>query len=115
MLTMWNVINEFYTLIDIYRELIFLTLILFIIGLSIVALNQSNLIISLIGTEIALLSANLTFLSTAWFYQDPISLIFILCILVISAVETALGAGILILCYAVCKTISFQDLTTLSN
>ena len=107
--------NELYILIDIYKELIFLTLILFLIGLSIIVLNQKNLIISLIGAEIILLAANVSFLCSAWFYQDPISLIFILSILVISAVETALGTGILILCYAVKKTISFNELTNLSD
>ena len=107
--------NELYILIDIYEELIFLTLFLFLIGLSIIVLNQKNLIISLIGVEIVLLAANISFLATAWFYQDPISLIFILCILVISAVETALGTGIVILCYAVKKTVSFNDLTALSD
>jgi NADH:ubiquinone oxidoreductase subunit K len=57
--------NELYILIDIYEELIFLTLLLFLIGLSIIILNQKNLIISLIGVEIVLLAANITFLSTA--------------------------------------------------
>ena len=115
MITTFSTIQELYLLIDIYRELTFLTLVLFLIGLSIVVLNQQNLIISLIGTEIALLGANVSFLATAWFYQDPISLIFILSILVISAVETALGAGILIVCYAVRKTISFKELNTLND
>lgn len=54
--------NELYILVDIYKELIFLTLILFLIGLSIIILNQRNLIISLIGAEIVLLAANVSFL-----------------------------------------------------
>lgn len=115
MITTFTSIQELYSLIDIYRELTFLTLVLFLVGLSIVVLNQQNLIISLIGTEVALLGANVSFLSSAWFYQDPVSLIFILSILVISAVETALGAGILIVCYAVRKTISFNELNTLND
>jgi NADH:ubiquinone oxidoreductase subunit K len=57
--------NELYILIDIYEELIFLTLFLFLIGLSIIVLNQKNLIISLIGVEIVLLAANISFLATA--------------------------------------------------
>lgn len=114
-ITTFIIKTDLYTLIDIYKELIFLTLVLFLIGLSIIVLNQRNLIISLIGAEIALLAANVSFLCSAWFYQDPISLIFILCILVISAVETALGTGLLILCYAVKKTISFNELTTLAD
>jgi len=110
-----SILIDYNELLHIYKELIFLTLILFLIGLSIIVLNQRNLIISLIGAEITLLAANVSFSCTAWFYQDPISLIFILCILVISAVETALGAGILILCYAVKKTISFNELKNLSE
>jgi hypothetical protein len=34
---------------------------------------------------------------------------------VISAVETALGTGIVILCYAVKKTVAFSDLAELSD
>jgi NADH:ubiquinone oxidoreductase subunit K len=57
--------NELFLLINIYEELIFLTLFLFLIGLSIVVLNQQNLIISLIGIEIVLLAANVSFLASA--------------------------------------------------
>ena len=106
-------INFFF--LYIYKELIFLTLILFLTSLLIIITNQRNLIISLIGAEIALLAGNITFLCINWFYQDCISLVFILCILVISAIETAIGAGLLILCYAVNKTISYNDLIYLSD
>lgn len=84
-------------------------------GLTLICFNFSNLIITLIGIELLLLASNINFLTTSLFYNDGTGLIFALCVLTVSAAETAIGAGLLIICYSIRRTVEFADLNTLED
>lgn len=102
-------------LIEVYNITEFLSIGIFIAGLTLISFNFSNLIITLIGIELLLLAANINFLVTFTLTGDGAGLVFALCILTISAAETAIGAGLLIICYSIKKTVEFQDLNTLQD
>lgn len=100
---------------ELQASLSLLTIVLFIMGITIINLNKRNLIISLMGIEIILLSCNVNFIFAAWQNGDGSGFVYTLGVLTISAVETAIGVGILILCYGVNGTIEFSELKKLKD
>jgi NADH:ubiquinone oxidoreductase subunit K len=91
---------------DIYKSL---CLLLFFISLIGVAYTYKNLIINLIFIELGFLSVNLLLIIFSWFYNDIKSHIFIIYILSLTAIETAIGLALFILYYKMFKSIEVED------
>ncbi len=99
----------------LHASLSLLTIVLFVMGIAIINLNKRNLLISLMGIEVILLASNVNFIFAAWQNGDGSGFVYTLGVLTISAVETAIGVGILILCYGVNGTIEFSELKKLKD
>ena len=111
-----NFFNSFFTnFVDICNIIEILSIVIFLTGLSVISFNSANLIITLIGIELLLLAANINFLISAIINNDGSGLVFVLCILTISAAETAIGTGLLIVRYSIRQTVEFSDLITLQD
>lgn len=87
-------------------EFIYLSIILFLIGILGVITNRKNIIILLMSIELMLLSINLLLISTSAIIDNVCGLIFSLYILVVAAAESAIGLSILIAFYRTRGTIS---------
>lgn len=70
-------------------------LLLFHIGMLGLVLNRSNILKTIMSLEILLLSVNLNFILFSVYLDDIIGHVFVVFILILSAVESALGLSIL--------------------
>jgi len=94
------------------HELIPLSTAIFLIGL--VGFLESREFLSLlVNTEIMMLGINFHLLTDAVLWGDYMGQVYALCFLAITAAETAIGLGILILLYRVKGKISFDEFSTL--
>ena len=94
------------------HELIPLTTSIFLIGL--VGFLESREFLSLlVNTEIMMLGINFHLITSAMMWGDYHGQVYALCFLAITAAETAIGLGILILLYRVKGKISFDEFSTL--
>jgi len=94
------------------HELIPLSTSVFLIGL--VGFLESREFLSLlVNTEIMMLGINFHLITSAIMWGDYRGQIYALCFLAITAAETAIGLGILILLYRVKGKISFDEFSTL--
>ena len=84
--------------IEIYK-LLFVSIMLFIIGLLGVFLLKRNLIIILMSIELVLLGINFNFLIFSVYLDDVVGQIFTLLILTVAAAESSIGLAILVLYY----------------
>lgn len=69
----------------------------------------------LINTEIMMLGINFNLITSAVVWGDYYGQVYALCFLAITAAETAIGLGILILLYRTKGTITFDELSTLKG
>ena len=91
------------------------TVVIFILGLCGFIFNRGHLIITLISAELLLLSAFLNFSFTSLFLNDAKGAVYALMILVIAAVESAVGLSIIIHTYFLRKNISINSLSFLKG
>ena len=77
----------------------YLSLILFLIGILGFVLNRKNIILMLISIEIMLLSITFLILIHSFNYDDIIGQVFAIYIIVIAGAESAIGLGILVAFY----------------
>jgi len=103
--------NLFYDL-KYGHELLPLATAIFLFGLCGFLESQEFLSI-LINTEIMMLGINFHLISSAILWQDYYGQVYALCFLAITAAETAVGLGILILLYRTKGKITFDELSTL--
>lgn len=82
---------------------------LFFLGFLGVTLNYKNIILSLLGIELMLLSANLNFIFFSIYFNDEYGQIFSIFILTIAAAESAVGLAILIVFFKVRGTLEMTD------
>ena len=101
--------------IDINNTIELLAVSIFVAGLTVICFNCSNLIITLIGVELILLAANINLLTSAVFFNDGLGFVYSLCVLTVSAAETAIGIGLLIVCYSVHQKVDFRELNSLHD
>lgn len=94
------------------HELIPLTTAIFLIGLA-GFLESREFLTLLVNTEIMMLGINFHLITTAAVWGDYKGQVYALCFLAITAAETAIGLGILILLYRVKGKISFDEFSTL--
>ena len=94
------------------HELLPLATAIFLIGLA--GFIESREFLSLlVNTEIMMLGINFHLITTASVWGDYHGQVYALCFLSITAAETAIGLGILILLYRVKGKISFDEFSTL--
>jgi NADH:ubiquinone oxidoreductase subunit K len=84
--------------IELYK-LLFISIMLFIIGLLGIFLLKRNLIIILMSIELVLLAVNFNFLIFSVYLDDVMGQIFTLLILTVAAAESSIGLAILVMYY----------------
>jgi NADH-quinone oxidoreductase subunit K len=89
--------------------------ILFIIAISGILLNRTNVLILLMCIEIILLSVNLNFITFSIYLDDFYGQIFSLFVLTVAAAESAIGLAILILYYRIRGNISITHTASLKG
>ena len=94
------------------HELIPLATSIFLIGLA-GFLESREFLSLLVNTEIMMLGINFHLITSAVMWGDYRGQVYALCFLAITAAETAIGLGILILLYRVKGKIAFDEFSTL--
>ena len=92
---------------------LYLSIIVFTIGLTGVFLNRKNLIVLLMSIELILLSANINFVSFSNYYKSIAGQIFVFFNLSIAAAEAAVGLAILLSLYRNRSTIDMENFNLL--
>lgn len=96
-------------LLEIINYLIICNNLIFILGLTGIFLNKKHVLMLLIAIEIVFLSINLNFIEIALYFDDFIGFIFVIFILTIAAVESAV-----VLALTICVH-RFKKLKTTKN
>jgi NADH-ubiquinone oxidoreductase chain 4L len=86
----------------------YLSLILFLIGILGFVLNRKNIILMLISIEIMLLSVTFLILISSLGFEDIIGQIYAIYIITIAGAESAIGLGILVAYYRLRGSISIE-------
>ena len=94
---------------------IFLSLTLFVIGLSGIFINRKNIISLLISIEVMLLSVNINFVAFSSFLQDLNGQIFSIFILTVAGAEAAIGLAILVIYYNNNRDIKTENISKLKG
>ena len=92
---------------------IFLSFILFLIGILGIFLNRKNLLLMLMSIELLLLAINLNFLFFSLWIDDLMGHLFTLFILTVAAAESAIGLALLVVYYRVRGNISIEYMNLL--
>ena len=95
--------------------LLFLSFLLFTIGIIGLSLNRKNFLIVIISIELTLLSINFNFIIFSIYLDDIIGQIFVLFILSIAAIESAIGLAILIIYYKLNNLILLDMIKTIKS
>ena len=93
------------------RDFLFISFILFLIGILGIILNRKNVIIILISIELMLLAVNLNFIVFSVFLDDLLGQIFSLFVLTVAAAESAVGLAIVVIYYRVRGSILIENLS----
>jgi NADH-quinone oxidoreductase subunit K len=94
---------------------LYLSIIVFTIGLIGVFLNRKNLIVLLMSIELILFSANINFVSFSNYYKNIAGQIFVFFNLSVSAAEAAVGLAIIIIFFRKKDSIHIDDIDTLKG
>jgi NADH-quinone oxidoreductase subunit K len=94
---------------------LYLSIIVFTIGLIGVFLNRKNLIVLLMSIELILFSANINFVSFSNYYKNIAGQIFVFFNLSVSAAEAAVGLAIIIIVFRKRDSIHIDDIDTLKG
>lgn len=92
-------------------DFLFISFILFLIGVLGIILNRKNVIIILISIELMLLAVNLNFIIFSVFLDDLLGQIFSLFVLTVAASESAVGLAIVVIYYRVRGSILIENLS----
>jgi NADH-quinone oxidoreductase subunit K len=96
------------------HELLAITISIFLMGL-IGFLESKEFLSILINTEIIMLGINFYLITNSILWSDYNGQVLALCFLAITAAETSIGLGILILLYRAKGKISFDEFSTLKG
>ena len=94
---------------------LYLSIIVFTIGLIGVFLNRKNLIVLLMSIELILFSANINFVSFSNYYKNITGQIFVFFNLSVSAAEAAVGLAIIVIFFRKRDSIHIDDIDTLKG
>ena len=92
---------------------LFLSAIIFVIGICGIFLNRKNVIIILVSIELMLLAANLNMVAFSAFLRDLNGQIFSIITLTVAAAEAAVGLAILVVFYRKKSSIEIEDISEL--
>ena len=101
------------TLTYVY-ELFPLAICIFLIGL-VGFIESRDFLTLLVNTELMMLGINFYLITTSIVYGSYEGQVYALCFLAVTAAETAIGLGLLILLYRSKGKITFTELSTLKN
>jgi len=96
-----------YIIMDQVKYL-YVSIILFLLGIWGIFLNRKNIIIMLMSIELMLLAVNLNFLIFSVFLDDMMGQLFALFILTVAAAESAIGLAILVVYYRIRGTVAVE-------
>ena len=94
---------------------LYLSVIIFTIGLLGIFLNRKNLIVILMSIELILLSANINFVAFADYYQNIAGQIYVFFNLSIAAAEAAVGLAIMVNFFRKKNSIHVDDINSLKG
>ena len=94
---------------------LYLSVIIFTIGLIGIFLNRKNLIVVLMSIELILLSANINFVAFADYYQNIAGQIYVFFNLSVSAAEAAVGLAIMVAFFRKKDSIHVDDINSLKG
>ena len=94
---------------------LYLSVIVFTIGLVGIFLNRKNLIVVLMSIELILLSANINFVAFADYYQNIAGQIYVFFNLSIAAAEAAVGLAIMVNFFRKKNSIHVDDINSLKG
>lgn len=89
---------------------LYLTCIIFFIGLVGIILNRKNILIIIMSIELLLLAVNLNFAAFSIYLDDIVGQIFVLFILTIAAAESATGLAIITVLYRLKSSIELNPI-----
>ena len=94
---------------------LYLSVIIFTIGLIGIFLNRKNLIVVLMSIELILLAANINFVAFADYYQNIVGQIYVFFNLSVSAAEAAVGLAIMVVFFRKKDSIHVDDINSLKG
>ncbi len=97
------------------EHILFLSAILFSIGIAGIYLNRKNIIVLLISLELVLLAVNTNFVAFSHFNGDLNGHVFVFFVLTVAAAEMSIGLAILVLLNRNRKTIAIDSLRELQG
>ncbi len=94
---------------------LFISIILFLIGILGIFLIKKNIIIILMSIELMLLAININFIVFSIYLDDLSGQIFALFILTVAAAESAIGLAILVIYYRIKGIISINFINSIKG
>jgi NADH-quinone oxidoreductase subunit K len=94
---------------------LFVSAILFTLGIAGIILNRKNIIVILMSVELILLSVNLNLIAFSAQLGDLTGQVFALFVLTVAAAEAAIGLAILVTFYRNRGTIAVEDINSLKG
>jgi NADH-quinone oxidoreductase subunit K len=94
---------------------IFLSCIIFVIGLCGIFLNRKNLITLLLSIELIFLAVNINFVAFSFFLKDISGQVFVLFVFAVAAAEIAIGLAIVVSLFRNRGNIEIEELTQLKG
>lgn len=97
------------------NHFIFLSAILFCIGISGIFLNRKNIISLLMSIELMLLAVNINFVAFSAFSHDIVGQIFAIFVLTVAGAEAAIGLAILVIYFQNRRTIEIDSASSMKG
>jgi NADH-quinone oxidoreductase subunit K len=94
---------------------LFVSSILFVLGVLGIAINRKNVIIMLMSIELILLSVNINFVAFSAFLHDLSGQVFAMFVLTVAAAEAAIGLAILVIYFRNRGTITVDDINMMKG
>ncbi len=94
---------------------VYITTLLFLIGVLGLVLNRKNVLIIIMSIELMLLAINLNFIFFSIYLDDILGQLFVLFILTVAATESAIGLAILVVYYRVKGTIIIEKISNIKK
>lgn len=94
---------------------LFLSVIIFSIGVVGIFLNRKNVIVILMSVELILISVNINLVSFSVYLNDVVGQIFSMFVLTVAAAEAAIGLAILVVFFRNKGSIRVEDINALKG
>lgn len=89
--------------------------IIFILGITGICLNRTNVLLMLMAVELILLAVSLNFIAFSSFLGDLMGHVFVFFILTVGAAETAIGLAILVVFFRNQGNVAVKDMEKLKG